>query len=262
MRREKSQQSAGAKRDLLKSTKAAGTLYLVGVPIGHPDDITVRALAILSQVDVVATEDPGATQTLLQYHNLSVPLTSYGPTKINEKVPVLIHRLLHGSSVALLSDCGTPLISDPGCLLVTAAHQNNIAVRSIPGPSAVTATIAASGFPAEAFHFYGEIAIEKHANKRRLLSLLNHAEPTILFCQTTSCLAILDGIAAIAPRRQVALACNLTVQDENVLRGTARRVASLYRNAPRPHTVTIILSGRKDVTSGRASKLVTRSLLS
>lgn len=249
MRREQSQQSAGATRDPQLATNAAGTLYLVGVPIGHPDDITIRALAVLSHADIVATEDPGATQTLLRHHNLSVTLTSYGPTKIREKVAVLIHHLLQGASVALVSDCGTAVISDPGCLLVTAAHQNNISVHSIPGPSAVTAAIAASGFPAEAFHFYGEMTPEKQLHRRRLASILNHVEPTIFFCQSTSCLTILDTIAKITPRRQITLACNLTMQHETILTGTARRVAALYKQGPLPQAVTIVLGGKKPVAS-------------
>ena len=146
MRREQSQQSIRAERDRQQAKEAVGQLFLVGVPIGHPDDITIRALGVLSQVDLVATEDPLTTQTLLRHHNLSVQLTSYGPTKIKEKVAVLIDRLRQGASVALVSDCGSPVISDPGSLLVAAAHKHNIPVRSLPGPSAVTAAIAASGF--------------------------------------------------------------------------------------------------------------------
>ena len=251
MRREQSQQSAPAERDRQQTKKPAGPLFLVGVPIGHPDDITIRALAVLGRADIVATEDPLATQALLRHHNLSPHLTSYGPTKIKEKVAVLINRLQQGVSVALVSDCGSPVISDPGSFLVAAAHRHNIPVFSIPGPSAVTAAIAASGFPAESFHFYGDIRTSTGQGKRRFANFLTHTEPTILFCHTESCLAILKSIAKTAPRRRIALACNLTLQEETILRGTARHISGLFKRIKPPQAVTMIVEGKKRVVAAR-----------
>jgi len=248
MRREQSQQSARAERDRHPVKKPIGSLFLVGVPIGHPDDITLRALGILGTVDIVATEAALATQSLLRHHNLSPHLTSYGPTRIKEKVAVLIDRLEQGASVALVSDCGSPVISDPGSLLVAAAHKHNIPVRSFPGPSAVTAAIAASGFPAEAFHFYGDITT-RNGPDRRLNCILAHAEPSILFCQTESCLKILKDIAKRAPRRRVALACDLTLPEETILRGTVRHISELLERIQLPQELTIIVDGRKPVTA-------------
>lgn len=247
MRREQSQQSAPMEHDRPQKKKPVGRLFLVGVPIGHPDDITIRALAVLSQVDIVATEDTSATQALLRHHSLSVALTSYGPTSIKEKVAVLIDRLRCGASVALVSDCGSPVISDPGNLLVTAAHQGNIPVYSIPGPSAVTAAMAASGFSAESFYFYGVAKAKTNLDKRRLTSLLMHIEPTILFCETESCSAILQAFAETAPRRQIALACDLTLQGEWILRGTARHVSKLLQRIRPPQAITMVVEGRKRV---------------
>ncbi|MEK7725783.1 MAG: SAM-dependent methyltransferase [Nitrospirota bacterium] len=238
--------------------KPVGSLFLVGVPIGHPDDITIRALSILSRVDVIATEDPIATQELLRHHNLSAVVTSYGPTRIKEKVAVLIDRLQQDMSVALVSDCGSPVISDPGSLLVAAAHKHTIPVCSIPGPSAVTTAIAASGFSAEAFHFYGEIPASTGPGKHWLAMVLTHAEPTIFFCQTKSCLAILETIAKAAPRRRVALACDLTFQNEILLKGTARHVSQLLKRIQTPHAVTIVMEGRKRVTAAKTGRRRTR----
>lgn len=251
MRREQSQQSAPAECDRQRARRSAGSLFLVGVPIGHPDDITIRALDVLSRVDIVATEDPLATQVLLRHHNISTHLTSYGPIKIKEKVAVLIDRLQQGASVALVSDCGSPVISDPGSLLVVAAHKNNIPVFSIPGPSAVTAAIAASGFPAESFHFYGDITASTGQGKRYLTNILTHTEPTILFCQTASCPAILKIIAKTAPRRRIALACNLTFQGETILKGTAHHISELLKRIYPPQAVTMIVDGRRRVTAAR-----------
>lgn len=251
MRREQSQQSAPAERDRQRTKKPAGPLFLVGVPIGHPDDITIRALDVLSRVNIVATEDPLATQALLRHHTLSPRLTSYGPTKIKEKVAVLIDRLQQGASVALVSDCGSPVISDPGSFLVAAAHRYNIPVFSIPGPSAVTAAIAASGFSAESFHFYGDFTTNTGPGKRHFKTILTHTEPTILFCQTASCLAILKAIAKTAPRRRVTLACNLTLQDETLLRGTARHVSELLKRIQPPRAVTMVVEGKKQIAAAR-----------
>ncbi len=247
MRREQSQQRRPVESPVLPAKKPVGSLFLVGVPIGHPDDITLRALGILGIVDIVATEDALATQSLLRHHNLSPHLTSYGPTRIKEKVAVLIDRLQQGASVALVSDCGSPVISDPGSLLVAAAHTHNIPVRSFPGPSAVITAIAASGFPAEAFHFYGDMTTRNSTDKR-LNCILAHAEPIILFCQTESCLKILKDIAKTAPRRKVALACNLTLPKETILRGTVRHISKLLERIQLPQEVTIIVEGKKPVT--------------
>lgn len=252
MRREQSQQRRPVESPNLPAKKPVGSLFLVGVPIGHPDDLTIRAIGILSRVDVIATEDPIATQKLLRHHNLSAVVTSYGPTRIKEKVSVLIDRLQQGASVALVSDCGSPVISDPGSLLVAAAHKHTIPVHSIPGPSAVTAAIAASGFPAEAFHFYGDIPSPTGPDNHQLTMVLTHAEPTIFFCQTESCLAILETIAKTAPRRRVALACDLTFQNEALLQGTARHVSQLLKQIQTPHAITMVVEGKKRVTAAKA----------
>ncbi|ULA63428.1 MAG: TPmethylase domain-containing protein [Nitrospira sp.] len=254
MRREQSQQSEPVECGTRQRKNAGGSLYLIGVPIGHPDDITLRALATLGKVDIVATEDPRATQALLRHHRLTARLTSYGPTKIKEKVAVLIDRLQQGTSVALLADCGSPVISDPGSLLVAAAHQQSIPVFSIPGPSAVTAAIAASGFSAEAFHFYGDIQTSTRVSKNRLAIILTHAEPIIIFCQAESCLALLAAIAKTAPRRLIALVCDLTLQEEIVLRGTAHHVSELLKRRPLPRAITIIVSEKKQKAGGKTRK--------
>lgn len=252
MRQEQSQQNRGAKRERPHAKNIAAPLFLVAVPIGHPDDITIRALAILSHVGIVATEDPLATQSLMRHHNLSPTLTSYGPTKIREKVAILIHRLQQGTSVALVSDCGSPVISDPGSLLVAAAHKNHIPVHSIPGPSAVTAAIAASGFPAEAFHFYGTITTKDALhNKRRLAHILMQTETTVVFCQPQSCAALLKTVAAIAPRRQIALTCNLTLHDELIVRGTADHISKQFSRVAQPQAVAMVIGRTTAKTGGK-----------
>ncbi|MGH7250684.1 MAG: SAM-dependent methyltransferase, partial [Nitrospiraceae bacterium] len=122
-----------------------GTLYIVSTPIGNPDDITVRAVRILNKVAIVAAEDPRCSQALLAHHAITTPLTSYHDLNKEEKTQVLIRRLEEGQSVALVSDAGTPVISDPGAFLVRQALASGIRVVPVPGPSAVLAALSASG---------------------------------------------------------------------------------------------------------------------
>ena len=125
----------------------SGPLYLVSTPIGNPEDMTVRAIRILKEVAIVAAEDTSRTHSLLLHYGIDTPLTSYHDVNKDEKTPVLIRRLHEGQSIALVSDDGTPLISDPGAFLVAQALASGIRVVPVPGPSAVLAALSASGCP-------------------------------------------------------------------------------------------------------------------
>ena len=142
---------------LTTASLSPGTLYIVGTPIGHPDDITLRALATLRRVSVIASEDPRVTQSLLAHHGITATVTSYGPLNRHEKIQLLLHRLTQGQDVAFVSDNGTPIIYDPGSLFVAAAHQAGIPVKAIPGPSGMTAATAISGFSGDAIIFEGHL---------------------------------------------------------------------------------------------------------
>ena len=133
----------------------AGILYVVGTPIGNLEDVTLRALRVLRDVSVVAAEDTRRTARLLQHYSISTPATSLHEHNERQKTPALVERLVRGESVALVSDAGTPVVSDPGGTLVAAAREAGIRVESIPGPSAVLAAISASGLPAGEFTFVG-----------------------------------------------------------------------------------------------------------
>src|SRR5215471_5565249 len=130
-----------------------GTLYLVATPIGNLEDITLRALRILGEVDLIACEDTRHTRKLLSHYKISKPLVSYHEHNERERARELVERLLRGSSVALVSDAGTPLISDPGYSIVSEAASAGVPVVPIPGPSAVIAALAASGLPTGEFMF-------------------------------------------------------------------------------------------------------------
>ena len=133
----------------------AGCLLIVATPIGNLEDITLRALRVLREADLIAAEDTRRTARLLQHYSISTPTTSLHEHNERQKLPMLLERLARGERIALVSDAGTPAISDPGARLVAAAHDQGIRVEPVPGPSAVTAALAASGFEGDSFCFRG-----------------------------------------------------------------------------------------------------------
>jgi len=220
-----------------------GTLYVVSTPIGHPDDITLRALATLRHVTVIASEDPRVTQALLAHHGITATVTSYGPFQRHEKVLLLLHRLMQGQDVALVSDNGTPVIYDPGSLFVAAAHQAGIPVKVIPGPSIITAAPAISGFSGDTIIFEGHIP----STSRRLgqyLSRLRKERRTLVFCVDPGALrGLLKILAQILPTRQLAVAMNLTTSKETFARGKPGELLDQIGPVPKDSAVTIVIEG-------------------
>ncbi len=220
-----------------------GTLYVVSTPIGHPDDITLRALATLRQVTVIASEDPRVTQALLAHHGITATVTSYGPFQRHEKMLLLLHRLTQGQDVALVSDNGTPVIYDPGSLFVAAAHQAGIPVKVIPGPSIITAAPVISGFSGDAIIFEGHLP----STSRRLaqyLSRLRKERRTLVFCVDPGALTgLLKILAQILPTRQIAVAMNLTTSKETFARGKPGELLDQIGPVPKDSAVTIVIEG-------------------
>jgi 16S rRNA (cytidine1402-2'-O)-methyltransferase len=220
-----------------------GTLYVVSTPIGHPDDITLRALATLRHVTVIASEDPLVTQALLAHHGITATVTSYGPFQRHEKVLLLLHRLMQGHDVALVSDNGTPVIYDPGSLFVAAAYQAGIQVKVIPGPSIISAAPAISGFSGDTIIFEGKIP----STSRRLgqcLSRLRKERRTLVFCVDPGALTgLLKILAQILPTRQIAVAMNLTTSKETFARGKPGELLDQIGPVPKDSAVTIVIEG-------------------
>jgi len=223
---------------------AGGMLYLVAVPIGQADDITVRAIHILREADLIVSEDPAATRRLLSHHKVDATLTSYGPTHIQEKVAVLIHRLRQGARIAFVSDCGSPVIADPGSCLVTAAHIHGIRVVSVPGPSALTAAVAAAGFHSDTFLFLGQLPRTRSGIRQRLHTAPDGPAVTVAFCDHETLALSLDVIAESAPRRHIALACDLTTPHERTVRGTVSSVRRTLHEFAGSRNITLILRGK------------------
>ena len=220
-----------------------GTLYVVSTPIGHPDDITIRALAMLRRVTVIASEDPRATQTLLAHHGIPATVTSYGPFNRHEKMLLLLHRLTQGQDIALVSDNGTPVIYDPGSLFVAAAHQAGIPVKAVPGPSPLTAAAAISGFSGDAIIFDGHLP----SIKRRLvpyLSQFRKERKTLVFYVGSRALPVLlKTLAQILPTRQTVIAMNLTTSEETLACGKPAELLDKIVPVVMTSAVTVVIEG-------------------
>ena len=228
----------------VNSPDGRGAVYVVAVPIGHPDDLSLRALTILRSVDLVASEDPPITQQLLAHHQIHATVTSYGPVNVKEKVAVLLQHLRQGARVAIVADTGSPLIMDPGALLVAGAHAQGTRVIPIPGPSAAIAALTAAGFPCEAFYVLGQLPSTGPYLTRRVADAVHREVPTVAYGTPVTATRALKTLVRLAPRRLVVAACNLTKPNEVILRGTAYQVRQRLSVIQREN-VTIVVSGKR-----------------
>jgi 16S rRNA (cytidine1402-2'-O)-methyltransferase len=198
---------------------------VVATPIGNLGDVTLRALEILRAADVIFAEDTRHTRLLLTRHGIAAPLQSAHAHNENARRSELLRRLGRGEKVALVTDAGTPGVADPGARLVAAAAHAGHRVVAIPGPSAVAAALAISGFAADAFTFAGFLPARASARRRRLATLLVREEPIVLYEAPHRVRATLADLDALAPERAMAACRELTKAYEEVLRGTAAEVA-------------------------------------
>ncbi|MHB8174284.1 MAG: 16S rRNA (cytidine(1402)-2'-O)-methyltransferase [Nitrospirota bacterium] len=197
----------------------SGSLYVVSTPIGNLEDITLRAVRILKEVDFIAAEDTRHTQKLLSHFGIHKNLTSYHDHNKEQKTPVIITRILEGQSVALVSDAGTPVISDPGYYLINKAIENKVAIVPIPGPTAAIAALSVSGLPTDAFVFEGFLPSRRSQRLSKLESL-NDERRTIIFYEAPhKILNTLLNIRESMGERRVSLSRELTKIHEETLRG-------------------------------------------
>lgn len=221
-----------------------GTLYVVATPIGNLEDLTARARRVLSSVPVVAAEDTRRARRLLSHLDVHPRLVSYHAHSPPSHLAQLLQRLERGEDVALVTDAGTPVVSDPGVDLVAAAREAGAEVVTIPGPSAVAAALSVSGFPADRFTFLGFLP-RSGAERRRLLSVAAASSWSVVVFEAPDRVASsLDDMAEVAgPDRQAAVGRELTKVHEEVRVGTLAELAVYYHaHAPRGE-VTIVLAG-------------------
>jgi len=219
-----------------------GTLFLVATPIGNLEDITLRALRTLREVDLIAAEDTRHTRKLLTAHGIHTPLVSYHEHNAKIRGPKLVQNLLGGKSVALVTDAGTPSVADPGFDLVRLAITREIPVTVIPGPSAMTSALVASGLPVYPFLFLGFPPSQPAARRAFCARYARARETLVLFESPRRLGACLRDIRRIWGNRQAAVARELTKIHEELFRGTLDQAVERWPGATRGE-ITLVVAG-------------------
>ncbi len=234
-----------------------GTLYIVSTPIGNLKDITLRALEVLKKVDVIVCEDTRVTLKLLNYYGISKPLISFYKPKESEKAKIVLKLLIDGKDVALTSDSGTPLVSDPGYVLVELAVREGIRVVPIPGPSSVVSALVASGIVPVPFSFWG--FLPRKNRLKEFLENLKEREETLVFFESPS--RILDSLVILREvlgNRKVCIAREITKVNEEFIRGSVDEVIAILRDRGevKGEIVVIVEGKRDDGGSGKVREVV------
>jgi 16S rRNA (cytidine1402-2'-O)-methyltransferase len=206
-----------------------GTLYVVATPIGNLEDITLRALRVLRECDVVAAEDTRRSGQLLKHFGISKPLLSYFQFNEAKRSEEILERLRRGDKVALVTDAGSPGISDPGERVVKAAHAAGLRVEAVPGPCALIAALTASGLPTDEFHFIGFLPHKSGQRRNQLEALKSFAGTLVLYESPYRVEKLLGELNGVFPDRQVVLARELTKKFEEFRRGTPAELLNRAR---------------------------------
>jgi 16S rRNA (cytidine1402-2'-O)-methyltransferase len=225
----------------------SGHLVVCPTPIGNLEDVTLRVLSALREADVVACEDTRRTRTLLDRYGVSAPLVSYHEHNEERRATELVARMQAGETVALVSDAGMPLVSDPGYVLVRACVAAGLAVEVLPGPSAAIAALVASALPADSWRFVGFLP-RKRGELRRVL-----AEPgatLVAFESPRRVPSTLAVLAEVDPSREAAVCRELTKAHEEIVRGTAAELAARYADAPPRGEVVLVVAPAPAVEAG------------
>jgi 16S rRNA (cytidine1402-2'-O)-methyltransferase len=221
----------------------AGTLYVVATPLGNLEDITLRALRILKEVDLIAAEDTRHTQKLLGHYDIRTPLTSYHEHNERAKAPALVARLLDGANIALVSDAGTPAIADPGYRLVVAAAAANVRVTPVPGAAALTAALSVGALPTDRFVFEGFLA-EKKGERRKRLRALRDERRTLVFYEAPHRLEdTLHDLGEIFGDRMIAVGREMTKINEEILRGRLSEISAAFAERDVRGELVIVVQG-------------------
>lgn len=224
---------------------STGTLYLVSTPIGNLEDITLRALRILKEVELIAAEDTRQTRRLLTHYEIQTPVTSYFEGNQLAKRDKLLERLKNGGAIALVSDAGTPTISDPGYPLLQACIAEGIPIVPIPGPSAVITAAAVSGLPLHNFTFEGFLSPKTGKRKRQLTELKTEKRTLILFESPHRLVRFLADVLEVIGERNIVVARELTKRFEEIFRGNVSEALEKFQDtAPRGEFTILIAPDR------------------
>jgi len=233
----------GARRRGTIVANTSGTLYVVGTPIGNLEDVTLRALRVLREVDLIAAEDTRVTRKLLARYELHTPITSYHQNSPPAKLASLVRRLRQGANIAVVSDAGMPGISDPGAELIAACLAAGVAVVAVPGPTAVMTALVVSGLAGERFAFHGFLPSRKAARRRALQGLRERAETLVFYEAPHRLQTCLADMQEIFGDRRAAAARELTKVHEEVVRGRLSELAAHFAAAKPRGEITLIVEG-------------------
>jgi len=230
-----------------KNQIVGGVLYLVATPIGNLSDMSERALKVLSEVDIVAAEDTRNSGKLLAYFGISKPMISYFEHNKRERGEVILEKLKEGNSVALVTDAGTPAISDPGEDLVRLCAENGVTVTSVPGCSAVVNALALSALPTGRFCFEGFLSTNKNERYERLNEIKNDTRTTIFYEAPHKLVKTLEDMRTVFGERKIALCRELTKLNEEIMRTTLSGALEYYStNSPRGEYVLVVEGSTKN----------------
>jgi 16S rRNA (cytidine1402-2'-O)-methyltransferase len=221
---------------------SAGRLIVCPTPIGNLEDVTLRVLSALRDADVVACEDTRRTRVLLERYGVAAKLVSYHEHNERARAPQLVERMQQGDVVALVSDAGMPVVSDPGFVLVRACVAAGLAVEVLPGPSAALSALVASALPADTWRFVGYLPRRRGELER----LLRVPETIVAFESPNRVAASLGALAEVDPQRPVAVCRELTKVHEEIVRGSAGELAARYAAQPPRGEVVLVLGGAPD----------------
>ena len=220
-----------------------GVLYIVSTPIGNLEDITLRALRTLKEVDLIAAEDTRHTRRLLAHYEIDTPTTSYFEGNQIQKGERLVARLKAGESIALVSDAGTPTISDPGYRLLIQCIEADIPIIPIPGPSACIAAASVAGLPLHNFTFEGFLSPKSGRRKRQLTDLCEEKRTLIFYESPHRIIVFLQDVLEVFDDRQVTVARELTKKFEEVFRGRVTEAIERFQETPPRGEFTIVIEG-------------------
>jgi len=232
--------------EMQKKIKEQGILYVVSTPIGNLEDITLRALRILREVDLIAAEDTRRTRKLLSHYDIHTPLTSYFEHNKLAKSELLLGKLNQGQSIALVSDAGTPGISDPGYLIIKVCIEANIQIVPIPGATACIAAAAVSGFPLHNFVFEGFLSPKSGKRRKKLESLRNEPRTLIFYESPHRLVKFLKDALEIFGDRHIAIVREMTKVFETIYRGQISEALNNYQEEKPRGEFTIVVRGAKE----------------
>lgn len=229
-----------------------GKLYIVSTPIGNLEDITFRAINTLKEVDLIASEDTRQTRKLLSHFSISKPLTSYYSYNERGKAEALIEKIKNGTNLALVSDAGTPGISDPSYCIISLAIENSIDIIPIPGASAILPALIASGLPIARFHFEGFLPRKKGKREERLKRFIDNDISFVVYESPYRVKATLLDIYNLLGNRKIALAREITKIYEEILRGDILEVLSKIEKRAKLGEITIVVGGAAEESVQRS----------